>query len=125
MTITRLIGVYRADGGLRGELRYLANHYLRGEHCSLCDITHSALRRKPDFDRGVAGLGVPFVLLHLNELEPALAAHVGDRAALVVADTSEGYVDLFTNDELAEMHGDVHAFIAALQERLAPAYASE
>ena len=124
MTITRLIGVYRADGGLRGELRYLAGHYLRGQHCSLCDITHSALRRKPDFDRGVADLGVPFVLLHLNELEPALAEHVGDRAALVIAETSAGYVDLFTNDELAEMHGDVHAFITALQERVTAAQAA-
>jgi hypothetical protein len=80
MTFTRIVGVYRADGGLRGELRYLAGHYLRGQSCSLCEITHSPFRRKAAWDAGVADLGIPIDLLHLNELDAGLAAHVGDEA---------------------------------------------
>lgn len=120
--VTRLVGVYRADGGLVGELRYLVGHYLRGESCSLCDITHSPWRRKAEWDEQVRALGIPFDLLHLNELDPGLAAFVGDRAACVVAEaTSDGTVDrtlLITNDELAEMDGSVAAFFTLLSERL-------
>lgn len=119
MEIRRLVGVYRADGGLRGELRYLAAHYLRGESCSLCEITHGRVRRKPAWDEACAGLGIPFDLLHLNELDDALRAFVGDDAAMVVAETESGFVTLITNDELADMHGDVTAFMTLLQTQLA------
>ena len=118
MDITRLVGVYRADGGLRGELRYLAGHYLRGESCSLCEITHGRLRRKATWDEAVSCLGIPFDLLHLNELDPDLRAHVGDDAAMVVAVTSSGYVTLLSNAELTEIGGDVSAFMALLQAHL-------
>lgn len=119
MDISRLVGVYRADGGLRGELRYLAGHYLRGESCSLCEITHGRLRRKPSWDEAVACLGIPFDLRHLNELEPDLRAHVGDDAAMVVAESPDGYITLLTNAELTRVGGDVPAFMALLQDRLA------
>lgn len=118
MEVTRLIGVYRADGGLRGELRYLAGHYLRGESCSLCDITHSPFRRKAAWDRAVAGLGIPVDLLHLNELDPELAEFVGDRAACVVAETANGRVLLMSNDELTALDGSVDAFVVLLRDRL-------
>lgn len=121
MEIRRLVGVYRADGGLRGELRYLAGHYLRGESCSLCEITHGRVRRKTAWDEACAGLGVAFDLLHLNELDADLSAYVGDGAAMVVADTPTGFVTLITNDELAQMHGDVTAFMTLLHSRLTEA----
>lgn len=118
MEVTRLIGVYRADGGVRGELQYLIRHYLRGESCSLCDITHSPVRRKAAWDEQVARLGIPFTLLHLNELDPALAEFVSDRAACVVAETPEGLVLLIDNDALSALDGSVPEFFALLRERL-------
>jgi len=51
---------------MRGEFRYLIDHYLRGESCSLCDITHSPFRRKAAWDKSVAALDVPLIVLHLN-----------------------------------------------------------
>lgn len=119
MTVSRLVGVYRADGGLRGELRYLAGHYLRGLSCSLCDITHSPFRRKTDWDRHASDLGIPIVLLHLNELSPDLADFVADGAAMVLAESDEGRVVLLSNDDLARLDGDVTKFFALLRDRLA------
>lgn len=113
-SISRLIGVYRADGGLVGELRYVIGHYLRGQSCSLCDITHSPWRRKPAWDARVRDLGIPFELVHLNEMEPSLAAFVGDRAACVVAESTDGWVFVLGNDDLAATGGDVDAFMDAL-----------
>lgn len=118
MNVTRLVGVYRADGGLRGELRYLAGHYLHGQSCSLCDITHSPFRRKAAWNGAVAELGIPFSLVHLNEMEPGLADFVGDRAACVVAETPDGWAMVLGNDTLSSLHGDVPAFFAALKQAL-------
>lgn len=117
-SISRLVGVYRADGGLVGELRYLIGHYLRGQSCTLCDITHSPLRRKSAWDARVDALGIPFELVHLNEMEPSLAAFVGDKAACVVAETAEGWVLVLGNDDLAATGGDVDAFMDALRSAL-------
>lgn len=116
--LLRLIGVYRADGGLIGEMRYLAGHYLRGEHCTLCDITHAGLGRKRSWDAAVSELGIPFTLLHRNELDPGLADFVGERAACVVAEELDGYRMILTNEDLAACQGDVGHFFDRLRESL-------
>lgn len=114
----RLVGVYRADGGLIGELRYLAGHYLRGEHCTLCDITHAGLGRKREWDAAVDQLGIEFTLLHRNELDPDLAAFVADRAACVVLVDDSGYRMLLNDADLASCSGDVGRFTALLTHAL-------
>ena len=118
MPIERLVGVYRADGGVRGEFRFLIDHYLRGESCSLCDITHSPFRRKATWDEQVEKLGIPFTLLHLNELDEDLTAFVDGRAACVVAQTAEGWTFVLDNEELAALDGSVEGFFTLLRERL-------
>lgn len=67
-----------------GEIRYVFGHLFGSADCSLCDITHSPVRRKPEWDRMVARLGRPIVLLHRNELDGALDAAVRGIALPVV-----------------------------------------
>lgn len=69
--LRRILGVYDADGGLVGELRYIVGHVLGTAECALCDITHSPLGRRRSWDRMVARLPVPFDLRHRNELSDA------------------------------------------------------
>ena len=69
-TVTRLVGVYDADGGLLGEAAYVWGKLRGTRHCSLCDITHELVRRKPEWDRMVAEIGTPVDLVHLNEMPP-------------------------------------------------------
>lgn len=38
-----LIGVYNADGGLFGELRYLVGNARGTAHCALCNIAHDSV----------------------------------------------------------------------------------
>ncbi|MGA1089849.1 MAG: hypothetical protein ACO3X2_10375, partial [Candidatus Nanopelagicales bacterium] len=64
--IRRLVGVYDADGDLRGEIAYLAGKF-GGRHCALCDITHSPVRRRREWDDYVSTLPVPFDLVHRNK----------------------------------------------------------
>ena len=124
--VTRLVGVYRAEGSLRGELTYLVGHLLGRAHCSLCDITHSPLRRKAAWDRMAAGLGVPFELVHLDERDNATAAVVTgwDDSPAVLAELDGRLVRILDTEQLDEVGGDVAAFEAALRAAVAAAGAS-
>lgn len=46
MAAVELVGVYDADGGLLGEAAYVVGRLCGTRHCALCDITHSAVRRR-------------------------------------------------------------------------------
>ena len=116
-----LVGVYHADGGPVGEAKYVIGKLLGTAHCALCDITHSPVRRKPEWDRMVAGLGLPFELLHLNEMPPEIAAAteaVG--SPVVLARLSDGTVEpVLRADELDGLGGSVEVFAQALRTALA------
>ena len=118
--ITRLVGVYDADGGVRGELAYLLGK-ATGRHCALCDITHSPVRRRREWDAYVASLPVPFVALHRNERTPALADATAGREACVVAECVDGsVVFLLGNDDLDRAR-DVPGMARALDAAIASA----
>jgi hypothetical protein len=115
-TITGYSGVYNADGGFAGEIRYLFGHLFGSAECSLCDITHSLVRRKPEWDRMVGRMGVPIVVLHRNELDERLEAAVRDLPLpVVIAHRSDGsdFVAL-TAAQLAKLGGSVDHFEQAL-----------
>ena len=123
MEATELVGVYDAGGGLLGEAAYVWGRLRGTRHCSLCDITHSPLRRKPEWDRMVATLPVPVRLLHLDELDDEIARAVARTGApVVLARTARGWDVLVTGDELEAAAGSVERAGALLHERLgAPA----
>lgn len=110
--VQSLIGVYDADGGLRGEAAYVLGRIVGTAHCSLCDITHSPIRRKPAWDEMVARLNVPFSLLHRDEQPTDVAAVTGGIQPMVVA-RIEGAADpvvLVGPAPLAACEGRVDAF---------------
>lgn len=112
-----LIGVYHADGGLAGEARYVIGRLLGTAHCSLCDITHSPVRRKREWDALVSRLGIPVSLLHLNELPPDIAAAVSETGSPVVLarDRDGSLRPLLEATALEAMDGSVAAFESALR----------
>jgi hypothetical protein len=121
MPISELVGVYDADGGLRGEAAYLWGRLRGTTHCGLCDITHSSVRRKASWDRMVASLPVPVRLLHLNELADDLATVVAAAGApVVLAREDTGWRVLVAGSELDAMVGSVDALEAELRRHLAP-----
>ncbi|WP_062210537.1 hypothetical protein [Demequina oxidasica] len=116
------VGIYDADGGVRGELTYVVGHLIGTKHCALCDITHSPIRRKPEWKAMVARLGVPFRLLHRNEMPPDVAAAASGRElALVLAKVDGTWVEALTSRDLDAVYGDIPALEAALRARIGPA----
>jgi hypothetical protein len=104
----RYLGIYDADGGLAGELRYVIGHLLGTIQCALCDITHSPVRRKPAWDRMVAELGIPFDLRHRNELTAIERAATATMGLPVVAAEFAGdrYTQVLDTAALTACEGD-------------------
>ena len=118
--VSRLIGVYHADGGPVGEVKYVIGKLLGTAHCALCDITHSPVRRKPAWDQMVDRLGIPFQLVHLNEM-PADVAELtrATGTPVVLGQCSDGVLTpLLGPDQLELQGGSVQRFEAALVSRL-------
>jgi len=119
--LRRLLGVYDADGGLVGELRYVIGHLLGTAECALCDITHSPLGRRRSWDQMVAGLPVPFDLRHRNELsDPELHALTSMGLPVVAGELEDGsLVELVGATSLTTCAGDVDAFARVLTRAIA------
>lgn len=117
--VTELVGVYHADGGVLGELRYAVGRLTGRAHCALCDITHAGVRRRPQWDDLVLELGVPFRLVHLNERQPDVALASGTATPCVLARTPDGLVMLLTPAGLDEAGADVARFGSVLRAALA------
>ncbi len=116
-----LIGVYDADGGPVGEASYVVGKFLGRRHCSLCDITHSPFRRKPEWDRMLATTGLSVGLVHRNEVPAELQEIVAEVGTpVVLRRTSESDVTVLLSPvELDSLGGSVSAFEDAVTQRLA------
>ncbi|WP_061961371.1 hypothetical protein [Demequina flava] len=112
---TSYVGIYDADGGLRGEISYVVGHMLHRRECALCDITHSPVRRKPAWDRMVETLDGPFTLLHRNELDADLTEAIkGKQLPLVLEKCRDSYEVALDAAGLTACHVDIDAFRDAL-----------
>lgn len=118
-----LIGVYKADGGIIGELSYFFGHLIGIRECSLCDITHSPFKKKGEFKRLVNRLNqefdLDFRLVHMNErAEKELAASAGREPCVLLAH-EDGSLSMFLDfQELKAADGSVKSFEKLVRNRL-------
>ena len=115
-TIERLIGVYDADGTLRGEVAYWIGARLGRRHCSLCDITHGTFTEKTAWKRCRSSLPVPFDTYHRDDQPDDVRRASGDTAPVVVAKTSEGFVLLLDDARISSVDGDPSRLVALISE---------
>lgn len=119
----RLIGVYKADGGIVGELNYFFGHLVGIRNCSLCDITHSPVMKKAafkDFEKNLLDKhNIEMRLVHMNErTEAELSASKG-REPCVLLQYEDGSISMFLDYvELQAAAGSVRSFEKLVQSRL-------
>ena len=119
----RLIGVYKADGGIIGELSYFFGHLVGVRNCSLCDITHSPIMKKAafkDFEKRLLEKhNIEVRLVHMNErTEAELAASKG-REPCVLLQYEDGSIAMFLDYvELKAASGSVKSVEKLVESRL-------
>lgn len=121
--VARLIGIYNADGGLRGELAYFFGHLVGTAECALCDITHSPVRKKKEFKefeaRLLDDLGHEFLLLHRNETNDAQKKASAGREPCVLIEADDGSLSMIADwNDLQAAKGDVQVFERILRSKL-------
>ena len=118
-TVHRLIGVYDADGSLRGELAYWLKARIGKAHCALCDVTHGLTRVKAEWRECSASLPVEFATYHRDDQPDHVRSATGNAAPVVVADTERGAVLLLGPQHLERCNGDPAALIDAVHSAIA------
>jgi hypothetical protein len=113
----RLVGVYNADGSLRGELQYVVGRMRGTAHCALCETTHGRIRRRRDFDQACEALDAPLELLHRDELDPEQTAVVTGRLPCILIVDAQPEI-LLGPEELEECAGDPVRLIARINRAL-------
>ncbi len=118
--LVELLGIYDADGGLAGEVRYVVGHLLGFAECALCDITHSPVRRKRAWDQLVADLPVEVRVVHRNEVPDWAVEAARTALPVILGRWDDGSVDvLLAPSDLQACAGSVEAFQARLERALA------
>ncbi len=118
-----LIGIYKADGGIIGELSYFFGHLVGARNCELCDITHSPIKKKASFKALEKELlkehGIAIKLLHMNERsERELRASSG-REPCVLLQYPDGSLSMFLDFvDLKALSGSVGSLRKLILSRL-------
>ncbi len=118
-----LIGIYKADGGIVGELTYFFGHLIGVRSCSLCNISHSPIMKKSSFKalerHLLAEHGVKVRMIHLNERnERELKASAG-REPCMLLEYSDGSISMFLDSsDLTALSGSVSSLKKLIVSRL-------
>ena len=118
-----LIGVYKADGGILGEVSYFLGHLIGVRECNLCDITHSPIKKKAEFKNFEKTLleqrGIVMKLVHMNERTDAELAASKGREPCVLLQYPDGSMSMFLDYvELKAASGSVESFAKLVDSRL-------
>ena len=113
--IVRLVGVYDANGTIRGELAYWFGARLGRAHCSLCGITHGLVRERQEWKACRAGLPVPFQTYHRDDQPAEVRAALGNAAPAVVAETTDGFTLLLGPADLDSCGGSIERLTSAIE----------
>ena len=114
----QIVGIYNADGGWKGELRYALGVVSGAEHCSLCDITHgwNPLGRR-DWKRACSDAPFNLRLIHRDQASPAQRSAAGALPA-VLAGGDDAWRVLVGSAELERCNGDAEGLIALIASRI-------
>jgi hypothetical protein len=116
--VVEVVGVYDADHTLTGEVAYVVGKLLGRRHCALCDVTHSPVRRKREWDALMASSDVPLRAVHRDERDAALSAATPALPVVVGRRADGTWVTLLDADALDAAAGSVGTFAALLRAAL-------
>ena len=105
--LNQIIGIYQADGGVLGELKYISGKIFGMAHCALCDITHGRTGKKDAWKECESNLGIPIKFVHLNEREPELEEYTKSITPCIVGKTNKDYILLVNSEQLEKCKGNV------------------
>ena len=114
----RVVGIYNADGGVSGELRYAVDKIMGRSDCGLCDLTHGwNPLGKRSWSEACRASAVPIEMIHRDTATESQLAAAGSLPAVLVGD--EGAWRVAADRELiASLRKDPAGFLDYLEREL-------
>jgi hypothetical protein len=118
-----LIGIYKADGGIVGELSYFFGHLIGVRSCSLCDISHSPIMKKSSFKLLERHLleehGIRVRMIHLNERNERERKASEGREPCMLLEYPDASISMFLDSaDLKTLSGSVSSLKKLILSRL-------
>ena len=118
-----LIGIYKADGGIVGELSYFFGHLVGLRSCSLCDISHSPIMKKTSFKELEKQLleehGIEVRMIHLNERNDREQKASAGREPCMLLEYPDESISMFLDSaDLTALSGSVSSLKKLVSSRL-------
>ena len=118
-----LIGVYNADGGIVGEITYVLGHLIGVRSCSLCDISHSPIKKKASFkdleQHLLAEHGIILRMVHLNERNELETKASEGREPCMLLEYPDQSISMFLDStDLKALSGSVSSLKRLITSRL-------
>lgn len=118
-----IIGIYKADGGIVGELTYFFGHLIGARSCSLCSISHSPVKKKSSFKELERYLleehGILVRMIHLNERnERELKASEGREPCMLLEYPDQSISMFLDSTDLKVLSGSVKSLKKLILSRL-------
>lgn len=115
----RILLVYNADGGVRGELAYFIKKGLGIAKCELCTITHQGLSERGSWRECKSGIDAEVVGLHRNELSAAELRFIAGRYPCVVSDRDGELSMVVGPEEFGPYKGEPEKLAEVIAQHLA------
>ncbi|MFK8003991.1 MAG: hypothetical protein AB8H86_30785 [Polyangiales bacterium] len=115
----RILLVYNADGGVRGELAYFIKKGLGIAKCELCTITHQGISERRSWRSCKSGIDAEVVGLHRNELNAAELRFIAGRYPCVVSDRSGELSMVVRPEEFGAYQGQPEKLADVITQHLA------
>ncbi len=111
-----MVGIFAADTGVAGELRYAAKKLTGQTSCSLCDITHGwNPKGRPEWKKACAEAGMELKLVHRNHATKSQLETAGALPVVLVGSENEWRV-LLDDQALKELAGSPGLLVERLQK---------
>jgi hypothetical protein len=118
-----LIGVYKGDGGIVGELSYFFGHLIGVRSCSLCTISHTPIMKKASFKELERHLldehEIQVRMIHLNERNEREKKASEGREPCVLLEYPDQSISMFLDStDLKALSGSVSSLRKLIASRL-------
>lgn len=114
----QIIGVYHAESGLMGELKYIISKVMGTSNCALCDITHGwHPPGKTAWGQVVAQWG-NLNSLHINDQSPQMTALTKGKTPCILLAKEVSCEIIVSKEQLVNCEGDIQAMLALIHAAL-------
>lgn len=119
MNDIKIVGVYNANSGIIGELKYVTGKILKITSCELCDITHGfSVKEKKEWAYEIVKCPYTIETVYLNEMDEKIKKIATGNTPVVIVFKGEKGEILFTKEELRTINKDPKEFFKRLYKKL-------